>query len=233
MIFYPQQQQHSSGSSSKLPSSTKATTILPSLYTFFELLKLRSLPIFSRLIDDNGDHDHDHHHIDIRNHLGNQSLIDIINEYQCNNDVVNLRHVKFNGKQKQRNKMAEKRRFWPFHRILKRKRNQPKSTTINDNDDDEDQNAEIAASYLSLLTKKFDSQSINDAFRRRDNDDCLRSLRLYIEQQFINENDQKTLPDRWQYISLRNLNSNIHRLLAIQFFHLYKNFIEQIEQYRF
>nr|XP_027194102.1 uncharacterized protein LOC113788841 isoform X1 [Dermatophagoides pteronyssinus] len=229
LIFYPQQQQqHSSGLSSKLPSST----ILPSLYTFFELLKLRSLPIVSRLIDDNGDH-HDHH-IDIRNHLGNQSLIDIINEYQCNNDVVNLRHVKFNGKRqrKQRNKMAKKRRFWPFPGF-KRKRNQPKSTTINDNDD-EDQNAEIAASYLSLLTKKFDSQSINDAFHRRDNDDdCLRSLRLYIEQQFINENDQKTLPDRWQYISLRNLNSNIHRLLAIQFFHLYKNFIEQIEQYRF
>lgn len=237
------------------PSKSSSSSLsLPSLASFFETLRLRSLSIICRLIDEdddndkNGDHHH-HHHINVRN-IGNQSLIDIINEYQykdvhirqkLNELTANERQRRLRRQRKQMAKMVKKtettmtikKRFWPFPMMRKRKIKQQKEMIINNDDDD---NVTIAASYMSLLTKKFDPSSINKGGgfpHHQQNDDCLRSLRMYIEQQFIVARDQPLMPDRWRIISIRNIGTNIHRLLTIEFLKLYKHFMEQIEQYRF
>ncbi|KAH7642892.1 hypothetical protein HUG17_9583 [Dermatophagoides farinae] len=185
--------------------------------------------------------------------IGNQSLIDIINEYQykdvhirqkLNELTANERQRRLRRQRKQMAKMVKKtettmttkKRFWPFPVMMrKRKIKQQKEMIINNDDDDDD--VTIAASYMSLLTKKFDPSSINKGGgfpHHQQNDDCLRSLRMYIEQQFIVARDhQPLMPDRWRIISIRNIGTNIHRLLIIEFLKLYKHFMEQIEQYRF
>ncbi|OTF79232.1 hypothetical protein BLA29_001547 [Euroglyphus maynei] len=219
-------------SHSSLATKTKS---LPSLNTFFETLRLRSLPIICRLIDDNnngGDH-----HIDVRN-IGHESLIDIINQYyhQCKDDNIRqkLNELTINERRRRRkrnimtktNTGKRKKRFFQFPKILRKEKHQQNEQQLVN-----DENVIIAASYMSLLTKKFDKSSINDAFHGRD-DDCLQSLRMYIEQQFVDIRDQP-LPDRWRIISVRNIDSNVHQLLTTQFFQLYKDLLEQIEQYKF
>ncbi|KAH9506063.1 cell division cycle- protein [Dermatophagoides farinae] len=255
-VITNQLQQKSSLICHSSKSSSSSSLSLPSLASFFETLRLRSLSIICRLIDEDDDNDkngdHHHHHINVRN-IGNQSLIDIINEYQykdvhirqkLNELTANERQRRLRRQRKQMAKMVKKtettmttkKRFWPFPVMMrKRKIKQQKEMIINNDDDDDD--VTIAASYMSLLTKKFDPSSINKGGgfpHHQQNDDCLRSLRMYIEQQFIVARDhQPLMPDRWRIISIRNIGTNIHRLLTIEFLKLYKHFMEQIEQYRF